>query len=295
MDNRRAFIDYLERERNFSAHTIKAYERDLSQFQNYLNDSHDGVICAEVNYSLIRSWIVHLVDSGLANKTINRKVSSLKTYYKFLIKIKAIETSPLQTHVSLKEKHKRQLAFSEKEIEEVNDLLRQECFNNYRERAIITLMYATGIRRAELIDLEEHQINWKARQIKVFGKRSKERILPVGDETIEALKQWKAERADMLGEKPAVKFFITDKGASLYPKWLYRLVKSYFSRVSSKTKCSPHIIRHSFATHLLNHGADLNSVKELLGHKSLNSTQIYARFNLNKLKKVYDTAHPRNN
>jgi integrase/recombinase XerC len=294
MNHSTEFIEYLKLEKNVSKHTITAYNRDLNQFQIFLNGEFDQTAADDVNYSLIRSWIVSLVEKGISNKTINRKLSSLKTYFKFLVKIDVLKSSPLQSHSSLKVKQKRQLPFSENEMNAAMELLQDEFFETHREQAIISLMYSTGMRRAELIELKLNQIDWAGKQVKIRGKRDKERILPLSSKTMEILQVWKQERDSFLSKEKTDNFFITDKGKPLYPKWLYRLVKNYFSRVSSKLKCSPHIIRHSFATHILNRGADLNSVKELLGHSSLSSTQIYTQFNLGELKKVYKKSHPRN-
>lgn len=292
--NTAAFQEYLLREKNYSPLTVKAYSDDLKSFQSFLKSKFDFDVLQEVSYGQIRSWVVALSDVGLSNRSINRKISALKTFYKFLLKVKEIDNSPLAKHQSLKTLQKIQIPFSEKELNAVLDMSFENNFKGVRDRLIIELFYSTGIRRAELIDLKLVDFDLSLNTIKVLGKRNKERILPLLDGMVPLIKQYLAFRSDLEVIEDANSFFLTEKGRRLYKTLVYRVINDYFSIVSEKVKKSPHVLRHSFATHLLNNGADLNSVKELLGHSSLASTQIYVNSSLSELKKVYANAHPRN-
>ena len=290
-----SYKDYLLKEKNYSLHTVTAYYNDLSDFQVFIKSEFDQGNLEGVNYSQIRSWIVSLADAGISNTSVNRKVSSLKSFYKFLLKIKQIEASPLLKHKALKTPKKLQIPFSEKELDNVlNHIKYPEGFEGIRDKLIIDLFYATGIRRTELIHLKISNIDLSNGTLKVLGKRNKERILPVLPIIQSQFKLYTAERNNLQQVKDGEFFFLTLKGVKLNDSLVYRLINMYFSNVSEKVKKSPHILRHTFATHMLNNGADLNSVKELLGHSSLASTQIYTHSSLAELKKVYGEAHPRN-
>jgi integrase/recombinase XerC len=292
--NLKAYQDYLSKERNYSALTSKAYLGDINSFKQYLIESHEGVQLEFVNYSLIRSWIVFLVENNNSNVSVNRKISSLKSYYKFLLKIKAINHNPLLKHKSLKVAKKVQIPFSEKELNEVFDFNSFENdFEGVRNKLIIELFYTTGIRRAELITLNENNVDFSNKTIKVFGKRNKERIIPLLDCTLDLLKLYLIEKNQLNLREEKGLLILSKKGNKTSESFVYRLINDYFSTVSQKVKKSPHVLRHSFATHLLNNGADLNSVKELLGHSSLSSTQIYTHSSLSELKNTYNKAHPR--
>lgn len=289
------FSDYLTLEKNYSAHTVKAYLRDLKDFAAFAKSNYDLNEIETVNYPIIRSWIVSLVNSGLVNRSINRKVSSLKTYYKYLLKTEQITLSPLAKHKALKTAKKVQIPFSQKEIEEVIELLKeQRDAESLRDRLIVELFYSTGIRRSELINLKVNSADIDQRLIRVLGKRNKERQLPLLPEICNALKIYITQRKQEQPEEKNPWLFVTNKGLKLYETLVYRIINSYFSKTSSKVKKSPHILRHSFATHLLNEGADLNAVKELLGHASLASTQVYTHNSIAELKKIHAQAHPRN-
>lgn len=295
MFNLTTFQEYLQHEKNYSFHTIKAYIDDLGFFQEFVNinfnkDSIDGV-----NYSIIRSWIVEMVDNNISNSSINRKISSLKCFYKFLLKTKQIEVSPLLKHKSLKTPKILQIPFSEKELDNVlNHISYNDDFDGVRDKLIIDLFYTTGIRRSELINLKLQNVNLSNQTIKVLGKRNKERILPILPIISKQVDHYLIQRAKLQHVKNDDYFFLMLKGVKLNDSFVYRTINYYFSNISEKVKKSPHILRHTFATHLLNNGADLNSVKELLGHSSLASTQIYTHTSLSELMKVYVDAHPRN-
>ncbi|RKS25682.1 integrase/recombinase XerC [Flavobacterium endophyticum] len=295
LTTKESFKDYLQKEKNYSLHTVTAYCNDLSDFEFFLKQNFDQDELNEVNYSQIRSWIVSLVDAGISNTSVNRKISSLKSFYKFLLKIKQVDASPLLKHKALKTPKKLQIPFSEKELDNVlNTITYPKGYEGVRDKLIIDLFYTTGIRRAELINLKVSNIDLSKGVLKVLGKRNKERILPLLPIIQDQFRLCFSERASLKEVKDESFFFLTLKGVKLNDSLVYRLINMYFSNVSEKVKKSPHILRHTFATHMLNNGADLNSVKELLGHSSLASTQIYTHSSLAELKKVYGDAHPRN-
>ncbi|WP_405565671.1 tyrosine-type recombinase/integrase [Polaribacter sp. Asnod6-C07] len=289
-----SFLEYLSLEKKYALNTVTAYENDLISFRDFLATEFNQENLSEVHYNQIRTWIVSLVDLKISSRSINRKVSSLKSFYKYLQKTHQIEINPLSKHKALKVEKKIQVPFNTKEISEVINLVsHQSDFTSMRNKLIIELFYSTGIRRIELINIKEGDVSLSDSTIKVLGKRNKERYIPLLKSVSQTLKQYlelKQEFSIGLEE-----LFITEKGNKIYENLVYRIINSYFSRVSSKEKKSPHILRHSFATHLLNEGADLNSVKELLGHSSLASTQVYTHNSLEAIKRVYNQAHPRSN
>ena len=294
-NNKDAFKDYLQLEKKYSPHTINAYLNDINSFESFNKNQFNDENIDQVNYSQIRSWIVSLVDNNRSNVSVNRKMASLKAFYKFLLKTKQIEVSPLLKHKALKTPKTLQIPFSEKEVVDVLSQIQNPIgFEEIRDKLIIDLFYTTGIRRTELIHLKIANVNTSNNTIKVLGKRNKERILPLLPIVSEQLILYANERTRLEIIKDNDFFFLTKKGLKLNDSFVYRLINTYFSTVSEKVKKSPHILRHTFATHLLNNGADLNSVKELLGHSSLASTQIYTHSSLSELKKVYEEAHPRN-
>ena len=287
-----SFLEYISLEKKYSLHTIKAYEDDIKSFQFFCKDSYSDDNLVDINYSQIRSWIVYLVDNDISNRTVNRKISSLKAFYKFLLKSKQIKEDPLIKHKALKVGKRVQVPFSQDEMREVIESLSIETdFKSLRDRLIVELFYSTGMRRSELINLTLSDVDLEKETVKVLGKRNKERFSPLLKSIQQTFKIYLIERNKI--SVSVSNLFITEKGKKIYGTLVYRIINSYFSAVSSKVKKSPHVIRHSFATHLLNEGADLNSVKELLGHSSLASTQVYVNSSLNELKKVYNRAHPR--
>lgn len=292
--NKDAFRDYLSLEKKYSPHTITAYCNDINSFESFNKIHFDQENIERVNYGQIRNWIVSLVDDSVSNVSVNRKIASLKAFYKFLLKTKQIELSPLLKHKALKIPKIIQIPFSEKEMTAVLDQMQNTVgFEEVRNKLIIDLLYTTGVRRAELIHLKMENVNLLSSTIKVLGKRNKERILPVLPIISDQFSLYVKERNSLLVMIDDDYFFLTKKGLKLNESFVYRLINSYFSTVSEKVKKSPHILRHTFATHLLNNGADLNSVKELLGHSSLASTQVYTHNSLAELKNIYKDAHPR--
>lgn len=292
--NKDAFRDYLCLEKKYSPHTITAYCNDINSFELFNKIHFDQDNIEKVNYGQIRNWIVSLVDDSVSNVSVNRKIASLKAFYKFLLKTKQIEVSPLLKHKALKIPKILQIPFSEKEMTAVLDQMQSMVgFEQVRNKLVIDLLYTTGVRRAELIHLKMENVDLSSNTIKVLGKRNKERILPVLPIISDQFSLYVKERTSLSAIVDNDYFFLTKKGLKLNESFVYRLINSYFSTVSEKVKKSPHILRHTFATHLLNNGADLNSVKELLGHSSLASTQIYTHNSLAELKTIYKDAHPR--
>lgn len=290
-----AFLEYLDKERNYSAHTVRAYGKDLQEFQVFCSEVHEEDSVVKASYPLIRDWVVHLVNKGIANRSINRKIASLKAYYKFLLRTETIQVNPLSQHKSLKIPKRVEIPFSESEMQSLlSPDFFEDSFEGVRDKLVIEMLYATGMRRAELIHLKYKDVDLNSGTIKVLGKRNKERYIPL----IPGLKTTIVSYMDARSRLPEIRdpeiFLLTSKGKKLYETLVYRIIQSYFTRISNKVKKSPHVLRHTFATHLLAKGADLNSVKELLGHSSLASTQVYTHNSIAELKKVHAASHPRN-
>ncbi|SEB42367.1 integrase/recombinase XerC [Maribacter dokdonensis] len=290
------FISYLTLEKKYSVHTVKAYQNDVLEFKNFCGENYEIEDIDKVEYVLIRHWIVELSEKQIDNRTINRKISSLKAYFKFLQKIDVTTVSPLSMHRALKTAKKIEIPFSELEMEKVlSEIEYADDFEGVRDELLIHVFYVTGMRRAEVISLKVSDVDFANMTIKVLGKRNKERLVPMLLETKEKFKIYLDNRKDLKEINDGSYMFLTLSGNKLYETLVYRLIKKYFREVSSKVKTSPHILRHTFATHLLNKGADLNAVKELLGHSSLASTQVYTHNSIAELKKVHAKAHPRGN
>ncbi|MFD2824150.1 tyrosine-type recombinase/integrase [Lacinutrix iliipiscaria] len=290
----KSFIEYLLLEKNYSKLTVKAYENDLNDFLIFNTAQFDQKGIEQANYSQLRSWIVSMVESDISNRTINRKISALNSYYKFLLKTGTIQNNPLVKHKALKTSKKIQIPFSETEIAIVLDELNFENdFEGIRDKLIIELFYSTGIRRIELVELKLQDLDIANKTLKVLGKRNKERFVPLLQSVIQTISNYLKVRSELEIIQNNDYLFLTKKGVKIYETLVYRIINQYFSLASSKVKKSPHILRHSFATHLLNQGADLNAVKELLGHSSLAATQVYTHNSIAELKKVYLNAHPR--
>tara|TARA_Y100000385_G_scaffold106071_1_gene109935 strand:+ start:501 stop:1388 length:888 start_codon:yes stop_codon:yes gene_type:complete len=288
------FIDYLLLEKKYSPQTVLAYQKDIEAFQLFLTQEFTDSEVSKANYAQIRTWIVQLVDRAISNRTVNRKISSLNSYYKFLLKTESINANPLAKHKALKVSKKIQIPFSETEVNTVLEGIDMDSFEGVRDKLIVELFYSTGIRRIELVQLQLHDVDLSQAHIKVLGKRNKERIVPLLPSVIETVKTYLSERSKLKTILDPSSFFLTNKGAKVYEMLVYRIITGYFNSISTKVKKSPHILRHSFATHLLNNGADLNAVKELLGHSSLAATQVYTHNSVAELKKVYEKSHPRN-
>jgi len=287
------FVDYLNYEKAYSKLTVKAYHKDIVAFKNYMQSMSVVHSIIEMSYSDIRLWIVYMGNNGVSNRSINRKISALKSFYRFLEKTGDVSINPLINHQSLKVQKNVITPFSKKELEKISKLYEEVgTFEQVRNQLIIELLYTTGMRRAELINLKVTDIDNENKTVKVLGKRNKERVIPLLDQTLSLIRAYIKMRNKFNSQD--INLFLTIKGKPVYSSLVYKVVTSYLSNVTTKDKRSPHILRHSFATHLLDEGADLNVVKELLGHSSLASTQVYTHSSLAKLKDVYKKAHPRN-
>lgn len=290
----KAFLDYLLLEKKYSQLTVNAYKKDIESFIAFISSEEETNTIQETNYSQIRSWIVNLVQKGITNRSINRKISALNGFFKFLLKIEEVKLNPLSKHKALKTSKKVQIPFSENEINTVLDQINHnQDFEGVRNKLIIELFYSTGIRRIELINIKLKDVDLENKTIKILGKRNKERIIPLLNMVMDSVEIYKLERNKLETITDNEYLFLTKKGVKVYETLVYRIINDYFSKASTKVKKSPHILRHSFATHLLNQGAELNAVKELLGHSSLAATQVYTHNSIAELKKVYAKAHPR--
>lgn len=288
------FLQYLKVEKNYSAHTIKSYGDDLTEFLEFYQSETSNPEIEQAQKLDLRNYIFRLSENSLSERSINRKVSALKSYYKYLLKIGEIEVSPATGIKTLKQYPRVQVPFSEEEMSNLFETegLFPEGFDGVRDRLMLEMLYQTGMRRSELINLQMGSIDFSQKHLKVLGKRNRERLIPLSDELIKNLLKYREERREAFPDDFTY-LFLTEKGKPFYDKLVYNLVNSYLSHISTKRKKSPHMLRHSFATHLLNRGADLNAVKELLGHSSLASTQVYTHGSIEQLKKVFNQAHPR--
>jgi len=290
----KSFISYISLEKKYSNNTRIAYQGNLDEFHKFCIEKYDIQNIEKVEYTIIRSWIVFLIESGNTNRTVNRKISVLRSYYKFLLKTGTIKISPLKKHKPLKESKKINVPFTVKEISDVLDgNYFSTDYNGHLERSIITLLYYTGIRRVELITLKLTNLDLNTHKIKVLGKRNKERLIPLLPEAVSCMRTYLKYRKELNKIIDDKFLFLSELGNKLKDAFVYKTVNNYFSKVSTKVKRSPHMLRHSFATHLLDNGADLNAVKELLGHESIAATQVYTHTSMEQIKKIYSDSHPR--
>ena len=290
----KSFISYISLEKKYSNNTRIAYQGNLDEFHKFCIEKYDIQNIEKVEYTIIRSWIVFLIESGNTNRTVNRKISVLRSYYKFLLKTGTIKISPLKKHKPLKESKKINVPFTVKEISDVLDgNYFSTDYNGHLERSIITLLYYTGIRRAELITLKLTNLDLNTHKIKVLGKRNKARLIPLLPEAVSCMRTYLKYRKELNKIIDNKFLFLSELGNKLKDAFVYKTVNNYFSKVSTKVKRSPHMLRHSFATHLLDNGADLNAVKELLGHESIAATQVYTHTSMEQIKKIYSDSHPR--
>lgn len=286
------FIKYLQFQKRYSAHTLVAYQTDLDQFIQYMDKSFGDFKFKEVTPKQIRGWVVMLMDEGVSSRSVNRKVTTLKSFYKFLMREGHCETNPAQLVTTPKVGKKLPTFVQEDNLNDLLDLgVFPQDFEGARDQLIISLLYGTGIRLAELKGLKLVDFNQADYTVKVLGKRNKERIVPYPKDLNHILKNYLKFRSEISGNTDFL--FITSRGKQVYDKLIYRVVKKYLNLVTTINKKSPHVLRHSYATHLLNHGANLNAVKELLGHSNLSATQVYTHTTFEKLKEIYKQAHPR--
>ena len=289
-----AFLEYLSLEKKCSPHTLKAYQANLEAFEVFITEQGSLETIEEVSYGEIRAWIVSLIQFGNSPRTVNRKLSALRSYYKFLLRIGSIPVSPLKEHKALKTDTKVALPFSQEEIQRLlaADFFPEE-YTGVLQRTVIQLLYYTGIRRSELIELKVQDVDLSEGLMKVLGKRNKERLLPLLPEIKTQLTQLLEQQKQHQISRESEHFFVNSRGKKLSEAFVYETVKTYLSKVSTKTKRSPHVLRHSFATHLLDQGADLNAIKDLLGHSSIAATQHYTHSSMKKIQDIYKKAHPR--
>jgi integrase/recombinase XerC len=288
-----SFLKYLQFEKRYSRHTLTSYQNDLAQFTAYLKTTYEGEP-VEATHGMIRSWIVQLSEEKLDASSINRKIACLRSFYKFLMREEIITETPMLKVKILKTKKK--LPHFVKETDMVT-LLDHAGFEDthagWRQKLILELFYGTGMRLSELISLRENQINLREQTLKVLGKRNKERVIPFSDSLVSIIEGYTAARNKEVKVAAHGLLLVTDTGAKLYPMMVNRIVKKYLKAFSSVEKKSPHVLRHSYATHLLSKGAEINAVKDLLGHSSLAATQVYTHNTIEKLKKAFDQAHPK--
>ena len=287
------FLKHLQFEKRVSRHTVKAYGDDLFQFEKFILENHEDLPSSSADYSIIRSWIIHLVESGLSPRSTNRKIASLRSYFKYLRREGHLLKDPMQKVKVLKTPKKLPQFLKEEEINKILDSPRvDQGFEEQRDLLILEFFYGTGMRLAELIQLQENQIDTKGNTLKVLGKRNKERVIPFPANFVSLIDAYRNLKKREVGFCNHSFFFVTQKGKPLYPMMVYRIVKKYLGTAIAEKK-SPHVLRHTYATHLLNKGAEINAVKDLLGHSSLAATQVYTHNSIEKLKKAFDQAHPK--
>ena len=288
------FIDYLSYEKRYSTHTIKSYKNDLTQFAHFIRLTYSSMSFSDIGHTHIRTWMVHLVEHKISSRSINRKLSTLRSFYNYLRKADSSIKNPTLKIIAPKIAKKLPEFVQEINIKDLFDNIIEGDFEDQRNRLIIDLFYSTGIRRIELINILVQDIDISNKLIKVLGKGNKERLLPLSSRLLSKILTHIENRVEHYeGKDIADNLFLTNKGKPMYPKLVFNIVKRYLSTVTTIKKKSPHVLRHSFATHLMNAGADLNAVKELLGHANLAATQIYTHNSIEKLKAVYQKAHPK--
>lgn len=288
------FLDYLKFQKRYSQHTLLSYETDCQGFLDFLNFNYGTIAISEISGSFVRTWLASLKEEGLSSKSINRKISSLKSFFKFLLKRELIPASPMATISSLKVNKRLPSFIREKEVETLLQRVEfPDTWSGKTEHLLINILYQLGLRRSELINLKISQLDTANNNIKVLGKGNKERIIPINSELAKAIDNYQESKQSELKDFDKTYLLVNEKGRKLYDKYVYNVVTQYLGFVTTNEKKGPHILRHSFATHLMNNGAELNAVKELLGHASLAATQIYTHNTIDKLKDIHKKAHPK--
>ena len=290
------FLSHLQYEKRYSPHTLTSYGTDLTQFFDYLKKEYQCEDVKGINHFFIRSWIVGLIDNKIAPRSVNRKITALKSFFRFLLREKLLEQNPMVKVQSPKTGKRLPAFIDEKKMEDLfSEIKFEEGFPGIRDRTILELFYGTGMRLTELVNLQIKDVNFSSQTVKVLGKRNKERILPVSVSLTKSIKEYIKEREKFLSEKGVdlTALFVDNRCNKIYTKFVYRLVKKYLGMVTTGDQKHPHVLRHTFATHLLNNGAEINAVKDLLGHSSLAATQVYTHNTIEKLKNIYKQAHPK--
>lgn len=286
------FLQFLRFEKRYSHHTLVAYQKDLLQFFVYTEDAFHLDDIAGINHFHIRSWLASLKDDNQSPRTINRKLSSLNSYYKYLMRLGRLKENPIRKLHSLKLPERLPSYLKETETEKmIEEIDYAEGFRGMTDRMICTILYKTGLRRSELLQLKEQDVEWSLSQIRVLGKGNKERLIPIDGDLLQAIRHYIDEKTKL--PEHSVNLLVLENGKPLYAGYIYNIVKKYISSVSSLKKRSPHVLRHSFATHLLSNGANIQAIKDLLGHSSLAATQVYTHNNIEQLKEIHKTSHPR--
>lgn len=289
-----SFIEYLQFEKRYSQHTVIAYRNDLEQFFTFLASQYDSPPLANITAVFVRSWLAEMRNDTITPKSLNRKISSLKSFFKYQMKVGEVKQSPLTTIISPKAGKRLPSFVSQNDMNTLQQYVAfPDTWKGLTDKLLLDLFYATGMRLSELINLKESQVDDANCQVKVLGKGNKERIIPVSKDLINQLTAYINQKKEIARETVCPNFFINEKGNPLYARYVYNVVKANLSQVTTLKKKSPHVLRHTFATHLTNNGADLNAVKELLGHSSLAATQIYTHNSIDKLKDIYKKAHPK--
>lgn len=288
-----SFCDYLLKQKRYSKNTVVSYNTDIKQFLNYVTKLYEITEIKLIKHTIVRSWIVTRMEAGDNEKTINRKISSLRSFFHFVLRRNFIDKNPMTKIIAPKIPKRLPEFIREESLQKLFDTLNEaESYSQFRDRLIVELLYSTGIRRAELISITERDIKFQDSLLKVVGKGNKERLIPMGSILLEKLSKLIELKNDQF-DSPSEFLFLTDKGKKVYPKFIYNKVVGLLSTISTSKKKSPHVLRHSFATHLTNNGADINAIKELLGHANLAATQIYTHNSISKLKEVYSKTHPK--
>ena len=288
------FSDHLKFEKMYSAHTVRSYHDDLTQFNDYLETQFGGMKLRDISAPVVRSWLASMKQHKMTARTITRKISTLKSFYKFMMRSGVVAKSPMTGIVSPKLAKKLPSYVEEKQLKTLfRDVEFEDDWNGYTAKVAIRMLYQLGIRLSELVNCREAQVDHANRQVKILGKGNKERIIPVGKELLKLLKDYAGKKRQVFEQPEKTYLLVTGKGKKLYPKYIYRLTHDYLELVTTIEKKSPHVLRHSFATHLMNNGAELNAVKDLLGHASLAATQVYTHNTIEKLRNVHKRAHPR--
>jgi integrase/recombinase XerC len=292
--NLHPYLQYLEFEKRYSKHTLSAYKKDLEHLQHYLQQQYEIITVEETSFAQLRSWVIQLMEEGLSARSVHRKIAAIKSFFKYLLREGKITINPSSKLIAPKIGKRLPEYAEEHQMEQLlENVTFPDGYIGLRDKTIIELFYATGMRKAELMGLKLNSIDFNNSTIIVLGKRNKQRLIPLSQETEMRLTEYIETRNNEFGEHIGDELFLTQAGKALYPKLVYNIVKKYLSTVSSTDKKGPHTLRHTFATHLSNRGADLNAIKELLGHSNLSATQIYVHNSIDRLKKVYEKAHPK--
>jgi integrase/recombinase XerC len=290
-----SFIDHLKFEKRYSAHTIRSYRDDLESFSTFIKNEFGGMAMGEISPAIVRSWLAGLKDGGLSSRSINRKISALKSLYKHLIRVGEVVQSPMGAILSPKAGKRLPAYVEQKDMAKLlfDKVEFSEDWEGWTNKLLLLILYHTGMRLSELVGLREGQMDFGNRTIKVLGKGNKERVIPADEMLLAEIKDYQEKKRLELEGADTVVLLVNRKGKRLYPKYVYRVVHDYLAQVTTIDQKSPHVLRHTFATHLMNEGAELNSVKELLGHSSLAATQVYTHNSIEKLKEIYKKAHPK--